>query len=156
MSEAEKDRRPYSVLLVDDEKDTLLSLAEFLERGLKDAQVLAIASGKDALQVLEKQSVDLLIVDYRMPVMDGLQVLHRARQMAPDVDRIMLTAYPDVNVAIRAINDGEVARFFTKPFDPETLLDAVRALRRARLKRGDRSRAFARGMDTLRRARDEP
>jgi len=122
-------RPPYSILLVDDETDTLVSLAELLERSLPFVRVYATSTGKEALAVLAEADVDLVMVDYRMAKMDGLEFLRRAKRLAPGADRVMMTAFPDVNVAIQAINDSEVRRYFIKPIEPSELLQTVRALR---------------------------
>jgi len=149
--EDEDERSLYSILVVDDEADTRDSLRQLLEGALENVRVWTTPSGDKALRTLEMRRVDLMLVDYRMPRMDGLELLREARKVAPGVDRVMMTAYADANVAIHAINEGEVRRFFAKPVDPAQLLQTVRDLRKERVQRGQRSQVLARGMETLRR-----
>jgi YesN/AraC family two-component response regulator len=90
-------------------------------------KVLTALNGKKALEILKKEEVDLVLSDYRMPGMDGLEFLTKARKMAPDVPRILLTAYPELNIAVRAINEAAIQNFLTKPISPEALMEAVNA-----------------------------
>lgn len=117
--------RPRTVLLVDDEPDIRESLKAFLEARLPGLRVLTCASGTEALRTLEHEAVDLIITDYRMPGMDGLEFLRQAQRVAPRVPRIMVTAYPELELAMRAINEGGVQKFVTKPVKPE-IADYVR------------------------------
>src|SRR5205814_3102486 len=68
----------------------------------------------------------LIITDQRMPEMDGLAFLGRVRERRPRAHRILLTAYPDMEVALRAINDGLVYRFVLKPWDLDDMRVSVR------------------------------
>lgn len=151
MVDSEAHRQPFSILVVDDEPDTLASLHQLLTGELENVEVHTVSTGPEALGLLKTHHVDLLIVDYRIAKMDGLEVLNRAREVAPEADRVLVTAYAEVNVAIRAINESEVRRFFTKPIQPRELLDAVRHLRTERARRRSQSQAFARGLDAQRR-----
>lgn len=115
------------ILIVDDEEDILASLEAFL-KGALGAEVLTANSAAAGLAALSKTPIDLVISDYRMPVMDGLHFLRRAAEMRPEAPRILLTAFPDMHVAIQAINQARIAHFLTKPVDPDQLADVVKEL----------------------------
>lgn len=113
------------ILVVDDEPDILTALRVYLERAL-GADVVAAESGAAALAELRKgPPVDVIVADFRMPGMDGVAFLSQARALAPDVPRLMLTAYPDMQLAIKALNEAAILQFLTKPVDPDRLLDVV-------------------------------
>jgi adenylate cyclase len=143
--------RNQTVLLVDDEDDVLDSLKDLFETVLDGVQVLTADSGQAGLDILDSQPIDLIVTDYKMPGMNGLEFLGQARGLAPGVPRILMTAFPDLGVAIHAINDAGIENFITKPFEPGQVIDVVRAIlveRRAHLLR---NQSFARSLDLLRR-----
>lgn len=115
------------LLIVDDEDDILASLEAFLKAAL-GAEVVKANSGAAGLAALSKTPVDLVISDYRMPGMDGLHFLRRAAEMRPEAPRILLTAFPDMHLAIEAINQAHISRFLTKPVDPDQLANLVKDL----------------------------
>ncbi|MCC6277331.1 MAG: hybrid sensor histidine kinase/response regulator [Oligoflexia bacterium] len=108
----------HTVLVVDDEKDILDSLERQLR---KDYRVLKASSGIDALQLLNKEDVHLIISDQRMPEMTGVQLFERAQKVRPDCIRILLTGFTDVESVIAAVNNGQIYRYVTKPWDPTEL-----------------------------------
>jgi CheY-like chemotaxis protein len=115
------------VLCVDDEPNILEGLAVNLGRSY---HVLTAQSAQRALDLLRDagEPIAIIISDMRMPVMDGAAFLSRARAIAPDAIRILLTGQSDIDSAIAAINDGQIFRFLTKPCLPSTLrttLDAA-------------------------------
>lgn len=143
--------RRQSILLVDDEADIRESLKMLLEASLDDVDVVAAASGSVALDALGKQPFDLIITDYKMPGMNGLEFLGRAQKVAPKTPRILVTAFPDLEIAIRAINEAGIENFFTKPFEPEQVLDVVREILREQRAAAMRNLSFARSLDVMRR-----
>jgi response regulator RpfG family c-di-GMP phosphodiesterase len=112
-----------SVLFVDDEPNILSGY----ERQLRKQFHIHTASGGDAgLQTIaEKGPFAVVVSDFRMPQMNGIQFLSRVREIAPDTVRMMLTGYAEINAAIGAINEGNVFRFLTKPCDTVDLTNAV-------------------------------
>jgi serine phosphatase RsbU (regulator of sigma subunit)/CheY-like chemotaxis protein len=113
----------HTILIVDDEPDILDSLALSLE---VDYDVLTATSGFDALDLLEKHEVALIISDQRMPKMTGVEFLAKAEELAPDTVRMMLTGFADFDAIVGAINKGQVYRYISKPWEPEDLAIDVR------------------------------
>lgn len=114
---------PATVLIVDDEVNVINSLRRALKPGAY--RILAAHSGIEALDILEQNHVDVVICDSRMPGMDGAALFAHAQQRWPDTIRIMLTAYADMDAVIRAINEGKIYRYFTKPWDEVELRLAI-------------------------------
>jgi DNA-binding NtrC family response regulator len=142
--------RKQVLLLVDDEEDIRTSLKTLFEVSLDNLNVLLAASGQEGLDVLKTNAVDIILTDYKMPGMNGLEFLDHARKEAPGVPRILITAFPDLNLAIRAINEARIENFITKPFEPERVVDVVKAVLKERRARELRDKSFARSMDLLR------
>jgi adenylate cyclase len=116
-----------AILVVDDEPDVLDSICDLLRAEVPNTQVFAASGGEAALEILRRERVDAVLSDYRMPGMDGLDFLTRARQIAPDAARILITAYPELNIAVRAINEAAIQNFLTKPVQPSQLVEVVNA-----------------------------
>ena len=123
--------RRYAVLLVDDEPAILESLELTLG---DDYRIFTATSGSEGLAILEREAVDLLIVDQVMPGMTGVEFLERAIELRPQAVRMLLTGYADVGSIVRAINEGRIYRYISKPWEPDELrLDVKRALETYRL-----------------------
>lgn len=112
------------VLLVDDEEPILNSLRRLL-RG-QPYDVLLAASGAQALEILKQQPVNLVMSDARMPNMDGATLLALVRERYPATARIMLTGYADPSAIIKAINEGQIHRYISKPWNDEEMLLTLR------------------------------
>ncbi|WP_246264417.1 HD domain-containing phosphohydrolase [Aromatoleum toluvorans] len=121
-----------SILLVDDEASILSSLRRLLR---PSGYTIHLAeSGKAGLEVLEREHIDVVISDMRMPEMDGAQFLEHVRTRRPEVIRLLLTGYADMSSTIDAINRGEIYRYIAKPWDDNDLMLILRdALERRRL-----------------------
>lgn len=120
------------VLFVDDEKNIQSAVKRLLRRESYD--VVIVGSGKEALEVLEKRPVDLILTDHRMPGMTGAQLLREVRLRWPETIRMILSGYAEVNAIIAAINEGEIYKYLTKPWnDEEIKLDIRRALEQRKL-----------------------
>jgi DNA-binding NtrC family response regulator len=114
-----------TILLVDDELEILKSLGEILTRF--GYQVIARQSGQEALaSVKDRAKIDLVITDYRMPGMDGLEFLNALRQMDPSVPVIMLTAYGAVESYLKSLSLG-VYEYVNKPIKAKELGRIVQA-----------------------------
>jgi response regulator RpfG family c-di-GMP phosphodiesterase len=112
------------LLLVDDEESILNSLRRLL-RG-QPYEVLLATSGAQALEIMAQQPVDLVMSDARMPNMDGATLLAHIHQHYPDTIRIMLTGYADPSAIIKAINEGQIHRYISKPWHDEEMLLTLR------------------------------
>lgn len=132
------DIRPAgTILCVDDEPNILAALRRLFRA--KGYEVLTAESARAGLAVLEARPVDLVISDMRMPEMDGVQFLERARALWPDTLRLLLTGYADVNQILDAVNRGEIYRYITKPWDDHEITLVVRhALERKALEHEQR------------------
>lgn len=132
MEQTGTDAKQLTLLFVDDESSILSSLNRLFRP--KGYRILTAGSGADGLAILEKESVDLVVSDMRMPVMDGAQFLEQVRDRWPQVVRILLTGYADVSSTIAAINRGEIYRYVAKPWDDNEIVLTIRdALERKRL-----------------------
>ncbi len=142
------------VLFVDDEPNVLSALRRALRR---EPYSCLFAEGPDeALELLGENDIDLVVSDHLMPAMDGLTFLKKVREMYPQVVRIILTGHADLEMAIEAINEGEVYRFLTKPWNDvelkitlKQLLDFIEVRRQNQLLMDtvDKQRKFIDRMD---------
>jgi DNA-binding NtrC family response regulator len=112
-----------TILFVDDEKNILTSL----RRGMMDEpyNLLFAESGKEALEILEKNEVHVIVTDMRMPEMSGLQLLKIVKEKYPHIVRLVLSGYTQVSTLLTAINQGEIFRFITKPWKLEDEFKSV-------------------------------
>jgi response regulator RpfG family c-di-GMP phosphodiesterase len=119
----EETRQDDVLLCVDDEEYVLTSL----ERAFRNHpfKVMTALSGKEALEIMEKEPVRVIISDQRMPGMTGTELLTKVRERWPRVVRIILSGFAEVADLIKAINEGEVYRFIKKPWDNVVLRDLV-------------------------------
>jgi DNA-binding NtrC family response regulator len=109
----------HPILLVDDEPEILFSLRGLLRR---EFELHTAESGAEALDVLHRQPVHVIMTDQRMPQMTGVELLRRARGDCPGAIRIIFTGYADLKAVIDAVNQGQIYRYLTKPWDPDELL----------------------------------
>ena len=125
------------ILFVDDEPRMLASLLRQL--GSK-FYVSTAQNGEEALEAVSAKGPFAVVVsDFKMPGMDGVSLLGKIKEISPDSIRMLLTGYADLNSAIRAINDGNIFRFLTKPIDTETLIRSlVAAIKQYRLEKAEK------------------
>src|SRR3989304_3060935 len=118
-------RMSEKILFVDDDINIL---AAYRRQFHGQFQLETAPSGTEGLEYLvQPEGIAVVVADYRMPGMDGVQFLRKAREIAPDTVRMMLTGYAELSQAIEAVNEGSIFRFLTKPCSPETLLQAIQA-----------------------------
>jgi DNA-binding NtrC family response regulator len=112
------------ILVVDDESTARKSWADILR--LESYQVATASSGEAAVAALQKETYDIMLLDLRMPGMDGLEVLKSASKIAPDTQIIVLTAHGSLESAIEALRQG-AHDYLLKPASPEQVLSSVAA-----------------------------
>ena len=122
-SRAEGAAEPATVLIVDDEVRVLDALEAILAA---EFRVLRAPGGEAALEIVHAEDVAVIVTDYRMPGMTGVELLRRSQEHVPDAVRIILTAYTDVDSLMEAINTGRIYHFVAKPWDPNDLVVIVR------------------------------
>ena len=109
---------PIRVLLVDDEESYVETLKKRLTR--RGLTVFAAGGGEAALEILAANPVDVVLLDVKMPGMDGMEALSRIKQAHPDVEVIMLTGHANVDVAIRGMEQGAFD-YLMKPAEMDDL-----------------------------------
>jgi putative nucleotidyltransferase with HDIG domain len=117
-------RHTHSVLFVDDEVNILKALQRLLRS--EHMNVLCASRAQEALELLDKQECQVVVTDQRMPEMSGVDLLSQVRQRFPDIVRMMLTGYTEMDVAVDAINRGEIYRLITKPWNDDELRATIR------------------------------
>jgi len=123
------------IQLVDDEEMVLTSLRAFLSLET-EYEIVAHSDPEEAIRYLEKNPADVIISDYLMPKLNGIQFLARAKQLQPETPRVLLTGHADKQSAIHAINEVNLFQYLEKPWDNAQLLLVINgAIDRARLYR---------------------
>jgi cyclic di-GMP phosphodiesterase len=120
-----KAQETATIAIVDDEELVLSSLTAMF-RLETDYKVLVFSDPVKALQELGRTKVDLVISDYLMPQMTGIDLLVKMKDVQPDAVRILLTGFADKENAIRAVNTAGLYQYLEKPWDTEALLLVVR------------------------------
>ncbi len=124
-----------TILVVDDEQMVTGNL-ELLLRMESTHQAVVYNKPEEAVAHLEQHDVDVVLSDFMMPGLDGLQLLHKAKELRPTASRLLLTGYADKDSAIKAINDVGLFYYLEKPWDNSDLLLILRnAVERSRLLR---------------------
>ncbi len=116
--------RTHSLLIVDDEENILNALNRTLRK--EPYRIITAGSGLEGLSVIEREKITLVLSDHRMPGMEGVEFLSEVRKKSPETIRLMLTGYADIRAVMNAINQGEVYRFITKPWDDEEIKLIIR------------------------------
>jgi signal transduction histidine kinase len=107
-----------ALIVVDDEPEVLRSLHDLLRF---DYRVRTFTDPNEALEALEAEDAAVVMSDQRMPRMSGVEFLRRAKQLRPDTTRLLFTGYSDIKAVVDAINEGNVFRYISKPWDPDEL-----------------------------------
>jgi response regulator RpfG family c-di-GMP phosphodiesterase len=108
----------HPILLVDDEEEILFSLRGLLRH---EFDLHTATSGAEALALLQQQPIHVIVADQRMPGMTGVELLQRAQKEYPQTIRIVFTGYADLKAVIDAVNQAQIFRYLTKPWDPDEL-----------------------------------
>ncbi len=137
------------ILLLDDEPNILAAL----KRVLMDEpyEIIDAGSGEQGLELLKEMPCKVVISDERMPGMGGAEFLSRVKELYPATIRMLLTGYASIDAAMKAINDGEIYRFFMKPWDDMDLRLAIRSA----IEKFDLQRENARLLEVVRKQADE-
>jgi len=116
--------RERKILIVDDEE----KVSRALERTLMDEnyEIEKASNGQEALEILKMFPAGIVLSDYMMPGMSGLELLQQVKQLYPDTIRILITGRSDMQITIEAINKGDIFRFLLKPWDDEELRMTLR------------------------------
>lgn len=112
----------HSLLCIDDDD---INLQAFQRIFSKQYRVVTTPSANEALELIKEQTFSVILSDQNMPEMDGISFFKQSIQRQPDATRILLTGHADLKSVLLAINDGQVFRYLTKPFDFEDLKHAV-------------------------------
>ena len=112
-----------TLLVVDDEPEVLRSVHDLFRR---EFRVLTFEHGGEAIAALETTDAPVILSDQRMPGMSGVDLLREAKRLRPETTRLLFTGYADIKAVIDAINEGNVFRYITKPWDPVEMVAVVR------------------------------
>ncbi|WP_428939289.1 ATP-binding protein [Fontivita pretiosa] len=113
----------HTILVVDDEPDVVKSVQDLLRL---EYRVLGCTRASEAMDILHREEVHVVMTDQRMPEMTGVELLRSVRGEHPDAIRLLFTGYADIRAVIDAINQGNVYRYITKPWDPDELEAIIR------------------------------
>ncbi|MGK7376499.1 response regulator [Planococcus sp. 1R117A] len=116
-----------TILIVDDQMGIRLLLNEVFKK--EGFHTLMAANGKEAIQKAMETQPNLVLLDMRMPGMDGIEILKSLKELQKEIHVIMMTAYGELDLIEESIDSG-AARYFTKPFDVFEIRDAVKQLLR--------------------------
>jgi DNA-binding NtrC family response regulator len=118
------------ILIVDDEESVREMLADLF--GILGYEPIVARNGKEALNLLEKQQVSLVISDIKMPIMDGIEMVRQVRERYPSLDVILITGYkPDYSW--KEVMKAGACDYITKPFDIDTIEKKVKACLESKL-----------------------
>ena len=112
------DSKAYNLLIVDDEVEITKSIARQFRRKYN---VYSATSATNAISIMEKEHIQVILSDQRMPEMTGVDFFGAIKDKYPDALKLLLTGYSDIEAVIGAINEGQVFRYITKPWNPEEL-----------------------------------
>lgn len=113
----------HTLLVLDDEADVVKSVQDLLRL---DYRVLGATRASDAMELMRREEVHLVMTDQRMPEMTGVEFLRKIRGEYPEAIRLLFTGYADIRAVIDAINQGNVYRYITKPWDPDELQSIIK------------------------------
>ncbi|MGB0859518.1 MULTISPECIES: response regulator [Pseudoalteromonas] len=117
------------ILLVDDEPEVTNAIARLLR---KDYTITKCSEPENALEIVKRNDIDLVLSDIRMPVIDGVELLSQVKAYDPDIGRVLLSGYSDMELCQRAITDDIASIILAKPWDNFELKNVLRLVLNAR------------------------
>lgn len=111
-----------NILLVDDEERVLRSLEMLFRHRFK---VFTTTDGNEAVDICRRDRVHVIVSDQRMPVITGVEVLRRVREVSPNTMRLLLTGYSDLQAIVDSVNEGEIFRYLSKPWSAKEIVNIV-------------------------------
>lgn len=120
------DDKTHNILIVDDDHEELKALFSTIQQAEQLKSELSSAKdSKGALYLLEKRNFDLILTDYKMPDMDGVELLKLVKEKYPKILRMLITGYPDIELTKKAVNNAAVHHFIEKPWDNDELVAVI-------------------------------
>lgn len=116
------------VLIVDDEPSIIRTLARVLKPHF---QVFSASSGEEALTIIRHNQIHVILSDQKMPIMTGVQLLSKVKLLSSSTVRILLTGYSELDDVVSSVNEGEIYRYISKPWDNANLIDIIAEAARA-------------------------
>jgi len=117
-----KERKIHVLIVDDEERFRKTATATLKKRGF---EARAVAGGTEALEKISKGKVDVIVLDIKMPGMDGHETLRKIKHLRPDLEVIMLTGHATIGSALQSCRD-QVYAYFAKPIDIDLLADTIR------------------------------
>jgi len=111
-----------TLLLVDDEERILRSLAMLFRT---QYELRTTTDAHEALRIVERERIDVIVSDQKMPIMRGADLLRQVKDKSPNTMRLLLTGYSELDAVVDSVNEGEIFRFLNKPWDAQQLRDTV-------------------------------
>jgi len=112
-----------NILIVDDESRIIRTLGRLMR---PHYQTFLANSGEEALDILRNNRIHVIISDQRMPEMTGVELLAKVKQLSPNTTRVLLTGYSDLSAVVNSVNEGEIFRYITKPWNNDELFKTVK------------------------------
>jgi len=149
------DEKKYTILYVDDEESNLRIFKNTFRR---EYNIVTASSGKEGLEMLDNQEIDLILTDQRMPGMSGIDFLKRAIDKYPDLNRILVTAYTDYDILRDAVNDLKIFQYVEKPWKEEDIkstIDSALEIHRLKVENQKLTNSLLESNDDLKRINEE-
>lgn len=149
------DNKQYTILYVDDEESNLRIFKNTFRR---EYNILTATSGPEGLDLLDRENIDLILTDQRMPGMSGIDFLKRAIDKYPELNRILVTAYTDYDILREAVNDLKIFQYVEKPWkeeDIKTTIDSALEIHRLKIENQKLTTSLIESNDELKRINEE-
>ncbi len=129
-----------AILIVDDEAHIINALKRVFHK--MNYEILSTTAPEEAINIMDDTKLDIVICDYNMPNINGIDVLKHAKNVSPDAVRILMTGHSDVNTAISAINEGSVFYYISKPWKNEEVISVIHNALRKKRSRNEQNDLF--------------